>query len=155
MTSIDVSGFTTDKVTEMYYMFSGCSGLKTIYASDGWNTENVEYGSGMFSDCTNLVGGQGTKFDRRHTDYTYARIDGGAEAPGYFTYKAARPDGDVNGDGTVDVADIASVIDCMAGSTTVDKAAADVNGDDAVDVADIATIIDQMAASARRLKIED
>lgn len=56
-----------------------------------------------------------------------------------------QPKGDVNGDQTVDVADIASVIDCMAGSGAVDKAAADVNGDGTVDVADIATIIDIMA----------
>ena len=62
----------------------------------------------------------------------------------------ARPKGDVNGDGAVDVADIASVIDCMAGSTSVEKTVADVNGDGTVDVADIATIIDKMAASARR-----
>lgn len=58
--------------------------------------------------------------------------------------------GDVNGDKTVDVADIASVISVMAGSA--DYAAADVNGDNTVDVADIATIISIMAANARRLK---
>ena len=65
------------------------------------------------------------------------------------------PNGDVNGDQTVDVADIASVIDCMAGSEAVDKAAADVNGDGTVDVADIATIISEMAARARPQDIED
>ena len=58
---------------------------------------------------------------------------------------------DVNADGSVDVADIASIIDVMAGngSDTV-KAAADVNGDGTVDVADIASVIDEMAARARR-----
>ena len=56
--------------------------------------------------------------------------------------------GDVNGDFTIDVADIASVIDVMAKGNN-DKAA-DVNGDGVVDVADIATIIDEMAANARR-----
>jgi len=53
--------------------------------------------------------------------------------------------GDVNGDGIVDVADIASVIDCMSGNGKVSKERADVNGDGTVDVADIATIIDIMA----------
>ena len=56
--------------------------------------------------------------------------------------------GDTNGDGTVDVADIAAVISVMAGSaTSVGSAAgnADVNGDGTVDVADIATIISIMA----------
>ncbi len=53
--------------------------------------------------------------------------------------------GDVNGDGAVDVADIASIIDVMAGSAPSLATAADVNGDSSVDVADIATIIDIMA----------
>ncbi|MBR6187812.1 MAG: S8 family serine peptidase [Prevotella sp.] len=59
--------------------------------------------------------------------------------------------GDVNLDGTVDVADIASVITVMAGSAGVSSAQADVNGDGVVDVADIATIISEMAARARML----
>lgn len=60
--------------------------------------------------------------------------------------------GDVNGDGTVDVADIASIISCMAGDGTIDKAAADVNEDGTVDVADIAAAIDVMAENARRVQ---
>ena len=63
--------------------------------------------------------------------------------------------GDVNGDFTVDVADIATVIDVMAGSADVSSASADVNGDGTVDVADIAAIIDTMAANARRRNIEN
>ena len=61
-------------------------------------------------------------------------------------------EGDVNDDGSVDVADIASVIDVMAGGSGIANslqqlllAAADVNGDGTVDVADIAAIIDIMA----------
>ena len=56
--------------------------------------------------------------------------------------------GDVNGDGTVDVADIAAIIDVMAGATVPEASAsgtADVNGDGTVDVADIAAVIDIMA----------
>ena len=56
--------------------------------------------------------------------------------------------GDVNLDGTVDVADIAAIIDIMAGATVPGASAsgnADVNGDGTVDVADIATVIDIMA----------
>lgn len=52
--------------------------------------------------------------------------------------------GDVNGDGAVDVADIAEVISVMAGSMA--NPYADVNNDHAVDVADIAEIISIMAA---------
>ena len=62
--------------------------------------------------------------------------------------------GDVNGDMTIDVADIGSVIDVMAGSAGVSPAEADVNGDGVVDVADIGTIIDQMAAQARKQEKE-
>ena len=56
-------------------------------------------------------------------------------------------EGDVNGDGTVDVADIATVISIMAGATvpSVSPSDADVNGDSIVDVADIASVIDIMA----------
>ena len=53
--------------------------------------------------------------------------------------------GDVNGDGSVDVADISAVISQMAGSA--EYATADVNGDGAVDVADISAIISIMAGN--------
>ena len=57
---------------------------------------------------------------------------------------AASLPGDVNGDGAVDVADIAAIISVMAGSV-VSGYAADVNGDGSVDVADISTVISIMA----------
>ena len=60
--------------------------------------------------------------------------------------------GDVNGDGAVNVADIAAVISAMASGSTDDSvASADVNGDGRADVADIASIISIMSASARKL----
>lgn len=71
-----------------------------------------------------------------------------------YQWESAAITGDVNGDLTVDVADIATVIDVMAngaGATSTLRQAADVNGDGTVDVADIATIIDEMAARARML----
>ena len=167
ITSLDMSNFKTANVKSMYRLFSGCPLLKTIYAGIGWNTESVsktiikydssQYGDELFSGCTSLVGGAGTKYDANRTDYTYAHIDGGTANPGYFTYKAAAEPGDVNGDGSVDVADIASIISVMAGSASGSLAAnADVNGDSTVDVADIATVISIMAAQARMLHtIED
>ena len=51
--------------------------------------------------------------------------------------------GDVNGDGTVDVADISAIISVMAGTATY--ADADVNKDGTVDVADISNVISIMA----------
>ena len=67
-------------------------------------------------------------------------------------YYEERKKGDVNGDGVVDVADIASIISVMAGNTEIAKKDADVNFDGVVDVADIATVINIMASNARRLK---
>ena len=69
-----------------------------------------------------------------------------------ITPKVDKDPADVNGDGSVDVADIASVIDVMAGNT-VNADAADTNHDGMVDVADIATIIDRMAALARKQRM--
>lgn len=66
-------------------------------------------------------------------------------------------EGDVNGDGTVDVADIATIIDIMAGvgADPVSVRTADVNGDGTVDVADIASVISIMAARARMQAVEE
>ena len=108
--SLDVSGFVTDKVTNMYGMFGWTilrsldlssfntsnvenmadmfrwdEWLETIYVSDKWNTNSVENGAGMFHECIKLKGGNGTVYDADHTGVEYARIDGGADAPGYFT----------------------------------------------------------------------
>ena len=146
LTTLDLSSFKTDNVVTVRCMFINCIKLETIYVRKDWNLENVidEGSSYVFKGCGMLVGGQGTAYDENHTDYTYARIDGGSDAPGYFTYKKTI-NGDVNLDGSVDVADIASVIDYMAGNDAIDKDAADVNGDGSPDVADISAIIDIMA----------
>ena len=87
LTALDVSHFDTANVTYMSSMFDGCSGLKTIYASEKFTIASVIYGSFMFKDCWSLVGGAGTKYDSGYVDKAYARIDGGASAPGYFTRK--------------------------------------------------------------------
>ena len=64
-----------------------------------------------------------------------------------FDFRSLADDGlpgDVNGDGTVDVADISAIISVMAGDNSYGKAA-DVNKDGTVDVADISTVITIMA----------
>ena len=47
LTSLDLSNFKTDKVTNMIYMFFGCVHLKNLNLSN-FNTENVDDMSGMF-----------------------------------------------------------------------------------------------------------
>lgn len=87
LTSLDVSSFNTAKVTGMKYMFYSCSRLKTIYASSLFTTNMVKSSIDMFGGCTSLVGGAGTKYNASNVDKTYAKIDGGASNPGYFTAK--------------------------------------------------------------------
>ena len=56
LTSLDLSNFNTLNVTDMKSMFSGCSNIESIYVSDAWNTEKVTSSSGMFSYCSNIIG---------------------------------------------------------------------------------------------------
>ena len=85
LTTLDVSNFNTANVTDMRSMFFGCSGLNAIFVGDNWSTASVTKSSSMFDDCTKLYGGKGTAYNADITDATYAKIDGGKDAPGYFT----------------------------------------------------------------------
>ena len=65
--TLDLSSFYAG-TDEMMYMFDGCSSLKTIYVSDKWSGVEDTYLSewlweGMFTGCTSLAGGNGTKFN--------------------------------------------------------------------------------------------
>ena len=125
LTSLNLTGFKTDNVTFMDRVFYNCSGLTTIYAGDGWSTAKVTAGQDLFLGCTNLVGGAGTKYNASHRDYTYARIDGGSENPGYFTAKTEGSgesheggsgqwkEGDLNHDGKLDAADIVVLVNLI------------------------------------------
>ena len=87
LTNLDVSDFKTDKVTNMSYMFGECYNLTTIFVGEGWSTKKVTEGTDMFHNCSQLVGGKGTTYDRNHRDHTYAHIDGGTSNPGYLSGK--------------------------------------------------------------------
>jgi hypothetical protein len=123
-------------------MFSGCSGLKTVFAGDGWTTENVTYSDKMFDGCTNLVGGKGTKYNKLYVNKEYAHIDGGSSNPGYFTEKAVLLLGDVNGDNKVDVADITALTNHLLGiGGSYNPDAADVDGSGTATKADISALV--------------
>ena len=83
---LDLSSFVTTSLTDTFRNFNACSSLKTIYVGDGWDMSKVTSSAAMFSGCNNLVGGAGTTF--QGSDLKYAHVDGGAENPGYLTYKA-------------------------------------------------------------------
>ena len=87
LTSLDLGSFNTTNVKDMVRMFAGCTSLKTVYANSDWGKSTILVNSeGMFEGCTSLVGGNGTKCDgANNTGKTYARIDNGESAPGYFT----------------------------------------------------------------------
>lgn len=81
---VDVSSFDISKVTDLGQMFNYCPSLKTICCFTDWSTTTAT-SDFMFSNCTSLVGGNGTVFDKNFRDATYARPDGGTASPGYFT----------------------------------------------------------------------
>ncbi len=83
---IDLSSFDTSKVKSVAGMFNGCEKLKTIYVSNKWNVDNVEYSENMFNKCLNLVGQNETKYDEYITDKTFAQIDN-LDTAGYLSTK--------------------------------------------------------------------
>ncbi len=61
VTSLDFSGFDPSTLTDVFYAFSGCSSLVTIYADSTWTLPSSGLtGSQCFYSCNSLVGGNGT-----------------------------------------------------------------------------------------------
>ena len=85
LTTLDLSSYNTEKVTNMRNMFYNCINMTTIYVGDSWSTAAVSSSNDMFRYCTKLVGGMGTTYDANHVTRAYAHIDGGPSDPGYFT----------------------------------------------------------------------
>lgn len=85
-TTIDFRSFDPSMLTDLFYTFSGCSSLATIYADSTWALSSSGItGSRCFYSCsTSLVGGNGTVWASNKTSYTYFRIDT-VSAPGYIT----------------------------------------------------------------------
>lgn len=80
LTSLDLTGFDTGNVNNMNSMFFGCTALTTIYCNDAWSASS---GSGMFTNCTSIVGGHGTTYSATNTSVDFAH----PEVGGYFTKK--------------------------------------------------------------------
>ena len=146
--TLNLSSFNTNKVSEVKFMLANCSNLSTVYVGEDWNMTNVTSGDSVFVNSENLVGGMGTRYDADNIDYRYACIDGGSDAPGYFTdIKEFVIRGDVNGDGEVNVGDLVCVSNFMAGDDAVSKDAADVNQDGEVNVGDMVVISNIMSGN--------
>ena len=54
--------------------------------------------------------------------------------------------GDVNGDGSVNIADVAMLLDLVTAGETVDRVISDINGDGHVNIADVAKLLDLVTA---------
>ena len=100
----------------------------------------------MFTNCTKLVGGQGTTYNANHVDKSYARIDGGPSNPGYFTEKNAYLRGDVNGDGQVKISDVTALINYLLSgeASGINLQAADCNLDGQVKIGDVTALINYL-----------
>ena len=78
--SLDLSNFDTKNVTDMSYMLAGCPKLVTIFGSDKFSTAKVANPTGMFADCTVLVGA--VNYDKDKIDASMANSE-----TGYFYQK--------------------------------------------------------------------
>ena len=56
ITTLEIAKFDTKNVTDMSFMFCSDPALTTIYASDKFVTTACEKDENMFAECTNLVG---------------------------------------------------------------------------------------------------
>ena len=108
-TEIDLSNLDTSRVETMVDMFKDCAKLKTIYTDDKFSTDKVTSSDGMFTGCTKLEGGEGTKYDNSKTDKEYAHVDGGTANPGYFTANPAGNAADLTKTVTVDLNGLSNI----------------------------------------------
>ncbi|MDO4404610.1 MAG: hypothetical protein Q4C09_06185 [Atopobiaceae bacterium] len=85
VTTLDFRGFDPSTLTDLFYCFSGCLSLTTIYADSTWALPSSGItGSQCFYSCsTSLVGGNGATWASNKTAYTYFRIDT-ASTPRYI-----------------------------------------------------------------------
>ena len=71
LTSLDLSNFNTQKVTEMFYMFKDCKKLNSLNISN-FNTQNVTDMALMFSKCEKLTSLDLSNFNTQNvTDASY------------------------------------------------------------------------------------
>ena len=85
VTTLDFRGFDPSTPTDLFYCFSACSSLTTIYADPTWQLPSSGItGSQRFYGCSSLVGGNGTQWSSGNTGCQYMRIDRAGQA-GYLT----------------------------------------------------------------------
>ena len=88
---LNLTGFDVSKVKNMNSMFTFSQNLTTIYCDGNWKemATGLTDSQNMFAACNALKGDNNTIYTSSNPqDITYARPDGGTEAPGYFSKKS-------------------------------------------------------------------
>ena len=132
LTSIEIP----NSVTNIEYgVFSGCSNLKKIYTkAETPPTADIYSFSGVPTASVILYVPIGSK-------EAYAAADVWKEFTNIVEMSFG-PKGDINGDDTVSVTDIQSIVNLILSATNVENnPAGDVNGDGTISVTDIQTIV--------------
>lgn len=113
LTTLDLSSFDSRRLEPDWdynedaidWMFLNCSSLRTIYVSENFritcDPDAYTTGDGVFTGCTELVGGNGTTYNSANVYANYARIDS-AGSPGYFTLGGQGYIAPTNGGGNSD-----------------------------------------------------
>lgn len=141
LTSLAIPSSVTSMGT---YSFWGCYGLSSVtsYIIEPFPIGDVTF-YGIYESATLYVP-YGTKSK-------YESTDGWSKFKTIVEMEPAE-NGDVNGDGVIDVADISKILSYMSGQTTgANEQQADINGDGKIDVADIASVLSLMAAAKQMM----
>ena len=80
LTDLDLSGWNVSSMVDASYMFRACEKLTTIYAGDWTSTTTPKVSTGMFTNCSKLVGA--ISYSSSKSTWTYAN-----PTTGYFTTK--------------------------------------------------------------------
>ena len=85
LTELDMRGLDPSGLTNVSYLFGGCSALKTILMDADWALPKSGLsGMATFYNCKAIVGGNGTTYSSSNYGYAMMRVDT-AGAAGYLT----------------------------------------------------------------------
>lgn len=91
LVNVDLSNFTLSPNCYASNAFENCNALSTIIVKSGTDISARNTNLQVFKNCYKLVGGNGTRWtdlDWKKQDLgKYAKVDGGPDAPGFFTAK--------------------------------------------------------------------
>ena len=85
LAELDMRGLDPSGLTNVNYLFGGCSALRTVLVDADWALpESGLSGMATFYNCKAIVGGNGTAYNSGKTGYAMMRVDTAAVA-GYLT----------------------------------------------------------------------